>query len=107
MPIEVRSQLFAIAHNALTNAFLHANPSRVEVSLNVTDELISLSIADDGVGLPADYVDRGRGIRGMVEDAESVRGKLIVDGERPGGGTSITCIVPCEANSHGDPNVND
>lgn len=107
LPAEVRSQLFAIAHNALTNAFLHADPDRVDVNLSFTSELICLRVADDGVGLPDDYANRGRGIRGMVEDARSVQGKLIVDGARPEGGTSITCVVPRKSNNGGDPHVNE
>ena len=31
---EMRARLFSIAHNALTNAFLHARPGRVEVRLD-------------------------------------------------------------------------
>ena len=92
----VRSQLFAIAHNALTNAFLHGDPSRVDVSLNTTNEEIRLRIADDGVGLPSDYATRGRGISGMMEDAVRMGGTLMVNGARSGGGTSITCVVPLE-----------
>ena len=32
---ETRTRLFSIAHNALTNAFLHARPGRVEVRLGL------------------------------------------------------------------------
>ena len=49
---ETRSRLFSIAHNALTNAFLHAQPSRVEVRLAFEADQIRLSVSDDGVGLP-------------------------------------------------------
>ena len=94
LPTAVRSQLFAIAHNALTNAFLHGDPSRVDVSLTTTDEEIRLRIADDGVGLPDDYATRGRGISGMMEDAVRMGGTLLVNGVHSGGGTSITCVVP-------------
>ena len=34
LPVEMRAGLFSIAHNALTNAFLHAQASRVEVRLD-------------------------------------------------------------------------
>ena len=94
LPTEVRSQLFAIAHNALTNAFLHADPSRVDVGLSFTEEVICLRIADDGAGLPDDYAKRRRGLSGMMEHALSMGGRLKVEGARPEGGTSITCVVP-------------
>ena len=91
---EIRTGLFSIAHNALTNAFLHAKPAKVEVSLNFEPERIKLSVSDDGVGLPDDYADRGRGISGMRADAEQIGGTLSVESANGQGGTTITCVVP-------------
>lgn len=94
LPTATQTRLFSIAHNALTNAFLHAGPGRVEVSLSFAREEVALCIMDDGVGLPDDYVGRGRGITGMMEDAVRMGGTLTVDGANTGGGTIITCVVP-------------
>ncbi len=91
---EIRTGLFSIAHNALTNAFLHAKPARVEVSLNFEPERIKLSVSDDGVNLPDDYADRGRGISGMRADAEQIGGTLSVESANGQGATTITCVVP-------------
>ena len=93
--METRARLFSIAHNALTNAFLHARPDRVEVRLDFDDDLIRLSVSDDGAGLPDDYAERGRGFSGMRADAERMGGTLIVD-SGTGGGTTIICVVPIE-----------
>ena len=93
---ETRSRLFSIAHNALTNAFLHAQPSRVEVRLAFKADQIRLSVSDDGVGLPEDYGQRGRGFHGMRMDAERMGGELIVESVE-GGGTTISCVVPYQA----------
>lgn len=49
---DVRARLFAIAHNALTDAFLHARAHTVELSLDFQPDGIRLSVSDDGVGLP-------------------------------------------------------
>ena len=102
MPTEIRSRLFSIAHNALTNAYLHASPSRVEVGLSFAAEEISLRVTDDGIGLPDDHARRGRGISGMMEDAVRMGGTLIVNGEHAGCGTTITCVVPRHAGRSGD-----
>ncbi|MYJ58243.1 MAG: hypothetical protein F4088_05100 [Chloroflexi bacterium] len=101
LPTAVRSQLFAIAHNALTNAFLHGDPGRVDVGLSFTNDRIRLSVADDGIGLPDDYARRGRGMRGMVDDAKDMGGTLKVDGAGSGGGTTITCVVPLDGREEG------
>ena len=92
---ETRTRLFSIAHNALTNAFLHARPGRVKVSLSFEAGRIRLSVSDDGVGLPDDYAEQGRGFDGMKSDAERMGGTLMVESAR-GGGTTISCVVPPE-----------
>ena len=99
---EVRTGLFSIAHNALANAFLHAQAGRVEVRLDFQADGIRLSVSDDGVGLPADYAGRGRGFSGMEKQAERMGGRLIVETGGPEGGTTIACVVPHEPGTTGD-----
>ena len=94
LAVETRSRLFSIAHNALTNAFLHAGAGRVEVRLDFAADCIRLSVSDDGVGLPEDYAERGRGFRGMRADAERLGGRLIVETGGLDGGTTVTCETP-------------
>ena len=101
LAIETRARLFSIAHNALTNAFVHARPGRVEIRLDFEADKIRLSVSDDGVGLPDDYAERGRGFNGMRADAERIGGTLIVESGEGGGGTTITCAVPHEADERG------
>ena len=98
---EIRTGLFSIAHNALTNAFLHARPGRVEVMLSFEADHIRLSVSDDGVGLPDDYAERGRGFDGMRTDAEQMGGALIVESGEGGDGTTIACVVPHIADQRG------
>lgn len=98
---ETRDGLFSIAHNALTNAFLHARPGKVQVRLAFEADRITLSISDDGVGLPVDYAERGRGFSGMETDVQRMGGILTVESSKGGGETIITCVVPREANQGG------
>ena len=98
---EIRSRLFSIAHNALANAFLHARPGRVEVRLSFESGQVRLSVSDDGVGLPDDYAERGRGFNGMRSDAEQMGGALIVESGGGVGGTTIACVVPYGAEQRG------
>jgi len=98
---EASARLFSIAHNALTNAFLHAQASKVEVRLDFETEHIRLLVSDDGVGLPTDYDERGRGFKGMRADAEALGGTLAVGGDEDKGGTTIACVIPYEPNKGG------
>lgn len=95
---ETKSRLFSIAHNALTNAFRHAKASRVDVELEFDGEGIRLSVSDDGAGLLDDHMERGTGFASMTSAAESLGGRLIVEGSGPMGGTRVTCLVPKERN---------
>ena len=96
LTMEVRIGLFSIAHNALANAFLHAQAARVEVRLDFESNCVRLSVSDYGVGLPEDYAERGRGFSGMETDCERMGGRLIVESGGLGEGTTITCVVPRE-----------
>ena len=89
---ETRARLFSVAHNALTNAYLHARPGRVAVRLSFEADRIRLSVSDDGLGLPEDYPERGRGFHGMRSAAERMGGRLIVESVE-GEGTTITCVA--------------
>ncbi len=98
---EVRTGLFSIAHNALANAFLHAQAARVEVRLDFEADAVRLSVSDDGAGLPEDYAERGRGFSGMERDAERMGGRLIVESGEQKRGTTITCVVPTKSAERG------
>ena len=90
----VRSLLFSIAHNALTNAYRHARAESVTLSLEFEMDGLRISVVDDGIGLPEDFADRGHGFRNMRADAERMGGRLDTGRGPSGRGTTVTCIVP-------------
>ena len=94
LSVDTRSRLFSIAHNALTNAFRHAGAGSVSVVLDFSGGRICLTVEDDGVGLPGDYPQRGRGFAGMKAEAERMGGRLVVTSGGPGEGTSVSCEIP-------------
>ena len=96
LSIEARSLLFSIAHNALTNAYRHAKANRVAIDLEFAENHSRLSVADDGVGLPDDYAERGNGFANMSRAAERLGGRLAVEQRGAMGGATVTCVVPRE-----------
>lgn len=104
---EVQAGLLTIAHNALANAFLHAQAGRVEVRLDFGADAVRLSVSDDGVGLPDDYAERGRGFSGMERDARRLGGALMVETGGLDGGTTVTCVAPYETVQKGDDDDSD
>ncbi|MFS2021911.1 ATP-binding protein, partial [Massilia sp. CT11-108] len=54
-------EAFAIAREALWNAFTHARARAVDVTLQYAPSALVVTIADNGVGLPDDIdLERGR-----------------------------------------------
>ena len=94
LSIEARSLLFSIAHNALTNAYRHAEASQVAIDLEYGGEGIRLSVSDDGTGLPDDYAEQGQGFANMSRDAERLGGRLVVEERGRMGGATVTCVIP-------------
>ena len=90
-----KSLLFSIAHNSLTNVIRHANASEVVIGLDCDGEELRQSVSDDGRGLPEGYESRGHGFRNMRADAGRMGGVLEVESDGDGGGTTVTCVVPC------------
>ena len=96
LSVEARSLLFSIAHNALTNAYRHAEASRVTINLEFAEKDSRLSVSDDGVGLPDDYAERGNGFTNMSRAAERLGGRLVVEQRGAMGGATVTCVIPRE-----------
>ncbi len=61
---DLAADLVATVHEALSNVARHANASRVQVEVVVTD-IVVVRVVDDGVGPPADDSPRGLGLNNM------------------------------------------
>ena len=86
--------LFSIVHNSLTNVLRHSQATSASVTLVFGAEGIHLTIADDGIGLPADFDERGKGIHNMLVSAEQMGGRLQVSSGLSDVGTTVSCWVP-------------
>jgi PAS domain S-box-containing protein len=93
---EVRTTIFRILQESLTNASRHAGARSVTVELDERDGRIRLVVADDGKGIVTDTAARRKrslGLLGMHERANMVGGTLAIAGE-PGHGTVVTLLIP-------------
>ena len=85
--------IYRVAQESLTNVVRHAQASEATLSLASSPHMATLSIVDNGRGLPADLPAHTAGISGMRERARLVHGELEID-SRPGGGTTIRLELP-------------
>jgi len=98
LPPETCIHIFRIIQEAVTNARKHGAATKVQVALKAPDERFVVRIRDNGQGITDLDPERpmGMGILGMRERAGLLGGALSVK-SRPGGGTTVTVIIPKEA----------
>ena len=93
LDLEARNHLYRIAQEAVQNALKHARARVVEINLWVYERGLSLTVNDDGVGLPrVGSPNAGLGMRTMHFRASSIGGRLLIN-SRNEGGVSIACEV--------------
>ncbi|MBI4797684.1 MAG: PAS domain S-box protein [Desulfarculus sp.] len=86
---------YRVAQEALTNVARHAEAARVEVSLEITDGWLVLTVSDDGRGFERRPFSGqgGWGLAGMQERAALAGGELVIT-SAPGQGTKVVLRLP-------------
>jgi signal transduction histidine kinase len=92
VPADAGEHLLGALREALSNAARHARASRVDVTVEVGQELILL-VRDDGVGM--EKSERGSGLANLAERAGLLGGTLRA-GPADGGGTELEWRVPLQ-----------
>ena len=103
---EVEGVLVAVVREALHNIEKHAGASAVFVSVVYHAREISLTISDDGRGLPPAFVlnpvpgrGAGLGVPGLLQKVAGVGGTLVLEANDDGG-TTVRTVVPVEHVEH-------
>ena len=95
MDNKIAIQLFRIAQEAVANAIKHSHADRIEISLNLENEQLTLAIRDNGIGIPDNISGRrtGMGLLTMSHRARMVGGSFAATADEHGG-TLVHCSVP-------------
>lgn len=91
LPERLEVAAYYVASESLTNTAKHAHARVVEVAAEIRDEVLELTLRDDGVG-GADP-GRGTGLIGLIDRVEAVGGKLALTSP-PGEGTTMDVRLP-------------
>ena len=94
----VGEECYRIGHEALVNTVQHANAQNVEVRVIYTHQAFQINVSDDGDGIEPQYMPPNIrpghwGLRGMLERAQKIGGRLSVR-RRVHRGTAIELTVP-------------
>ncbi|MBM0103373.1 GAF domain-containing sensor histidine kinase [Steroidobacter sp. S1-65] len=97
----LEERLYLICREALSNAIRHSGADRLDVSAAVNDDVLMLSIQDNGRGfdvaaraeVPRDTPEQGIGLQTMSERAAALGGVCEVQSQ-PGRGTNVCIRIP-------------
>jgi signal transduction histidine kinase len=96
---ESSTQLYRIAQEAVTNAIKHGHAKFINISLEKSGEDTTLTITDDGSGLPEKAGGgAGMGLRIMAYRASMIGATFHIE-RLPESGTRVTCRLPSHHNS--------
>jgi PAS domain S-box-containing protein len=98
---ELKTVLFRIAKELLTNVVKHAQASNISVSIRKHNQKMCVKIQDDGIGFKVTNADSKTpeamrfGLFSIREQLDHLGGSLSIESE-PGRGTAATAVVPLD-----------
>ena len=89
---EKRRNIFLSIKEALNNIMKHSHASKVHIDIVVDDDLLKITIADNGIGIDKDKLRRfGNGMSNMKRRMQSINGEVTIENN---GGTVLTFELP-------------
>jgi len=95
LPEESNRDLFLYFREALHNIMRHAKARKVEIRAERTDGHFKLIIADDGVGIDPQKLERPATLRALRQRSQALDADFKFESQ-PGAGTRLTLAVPLE-----------
>jgi|GEM_PF-4529393 len=92
LTMEIRKNIFLFFKEAIHNALRHSQADHFLVRVLHDDELLSITIEDDGIGYNPDSVIPGQGLRSMQNRVNQIGGHLTVN-TSSGKGTQLILDV--------------
>ncbi|CNJ18440.1 sensor kinase protein [Yersinia frederiksenii] len=89
--------LYRLVQELLNNINKHANARNIQVSLHLTDNIITLDVRDDGMGMPEQPASGSFGLRGIEERVRALGGDWLLQRRR---GTRVVVNLPTHARPH-------
>jgi two-component system NarL family sensor kinase len=93
LPSRVEVAAYRIALEAVANTSRHSGATACRISVGVSGDVLTLSVADNGTGLPFVRRQLGLGLRSMAERAAELGGSCVI-GAAASRGTLIEATLP-------------
>ncbi|HEY5729444.1 MAG TPA: sensor histidine kinase [Anaerolineales bacterium] len=106
LPMDVRTVLFRVLQESLTNIIRHARTEKADVLVVFDENEVCIRVEDSGCGFDVDatFHDTGHpcwGLLGMIERATLIGGECQIVSE-PGVGTIVEVVVPLKEKEDGE-----
>jgi signal transduction histidine kinase len=93
LPDHLRTGVYRIVQEALTNCVRHAKAQHVDINVNRSGPRLDLVVADDGVGFDAAARPSGLGLLGIEERVRELHGTYTLH-TKPNRGTRLLVTLP-------------
>jgi NarL family two-component system sensor histidine kinase LiaS len=93
LPLTVEEALFRVVQEALSNVARHSKATLVQMKLSMTDDIVTLTIDDNGLGFDSTQQKHGVGLLSMQERMKALGGDVRVESST-GKGTHV--VAYCE-----------
>lgn len=91
----IDTAVYRVLQESLSNIARHAQASEVSVGIFRQENSLSLTVRDNGVGLPHPPARRGCGLRGIAQRVADAGGRFDI-ASTPGMGTALTMSFPLQ-----------
>ena len=90
---DTKINIYRIVQESMQNCVKHAQCSQIDVAMRVDDDMLELSIADNGIGFDTNKGKRGIGLRNVTSRVKKLKGTLKVESTK-GKGTNVQVYIP-------------
>ncbi|HEX9252073.1 MAG TPA: ATP-binding protein, partial [Ignavibacteriaceae bacterium] len=91
LPMDVKQNLYLIFKEAINNSIKHSNCKQIILESNLRNDVLEISLSDDGNGFDESKIAKGNGLKNMENRATQIKGRIKIKSSL-NTGTSIRFI---------------
>lgn len=85
--------IYRIIQESLHNIYKHANASLIKIGIHLKNNVLLLSIIDDGSGFDVDKAKSGIGLKNINSRVNEIKGEMVINSKKDSG-TTVQIKVP-------------
>ena len=76
LPMDVKQNLYLIFKEAINNSIKHSNCKHITLDANFRNDVLEISLSDDGIGFDENKLSVGNGLKNMENRASQIGGRI-------------------------------